>query len=307
MTAKQDKPDVPVHPLIRTALRALDQQLAVLRTAPGKYYDERTPGCPAKAELAAFAAVPAKARVHQQGLWGQCFQLARLITANMYDHANALRKLLSGDELPLFAHTTLMRTACEGAVIVGHLLDPSIGYDVRLLRGAALRVDSTRSEKKTVEGFPAALRQAIGGRADLAYDDLVRRMDLAGIAFNPDTGTLRLGAQEVRTSLKVSKLVTEQFPDRPGAYSLGSGHAHSLASALSTKVSHETTDVVELTADVGEIGGAAMLTVESLAMAIAAWAAYHGHSGDAEAKAARRWVKALDVHMTDHYQQLRRP
>lgn len=307
MTAKQDNPDTPVHPLVRTALRALEQQLAVFEVAPAKYFAERTQTSPARVELDAFSAMRTASGTHQQGLWAQSLQLARLIIANMFDHANALRKVLSIDGLPLFAHLTLARTTCEGAVIVGHLLDPSISYDVRLLRGTALRVDSSRSQKNTVATFPDALRQALGGRADLEYDDLLKRMDLAGIAFNPHSGTLSLGGHEVRTSLKISTLVAEKFPHRPGAYSLGSGPAHSLANALSAKVQNETNEVVHFAADVGDIGAAVMLTVESLAMAVAALATYHGQSGDAEAKAARQRVKALDVRIVEHYRQLRQP
>lgn len=51
------------------------------------------------------------------------------------DHAEAWRLLAAGEDLPTFAHFTLLRSVAEGAVIARWLVDKAVDSDERLRRG----------------------------------------------------------------------------------------------------------------------------------------------------------------------------
>jgi len=102
------------------------------RTAPAE-------GCPWEVDVAAANGAADHVRAAQQRLLEWCQHQARLIYVNGHDHLTSMSRLLGSDGgMSLFAHVTLSRSVCEAAVRHSWLLDPSISYEERITRSAAM-------------------------------------------------------------------------------------------------------------------------------------------------------------------------
>lgn len=304
MTAKQADPNAPVPQVIRSSRVALANQLETLALAPGRFFAAQIAGSPMKTDTLASNTAPAKYREYRRQLHAQTLHLSRLVTANVHDHVESLLQIISGGSLPLFSHFSLARPAQEAAAYVAYLLDPAIDFEQRILRGAALLFGDARSDKSVVETFDPRLQKAIGSRPDDRIDRLRKQIGDAGIAFINQESSLQLGQQTARMSLRMTDLVDATFPRRTSAYRIGSGSIHSLPGTLASKVTTMSPEEVMFTADVGDIGTAAMLCLEAVGVVIAAFAAYYGHDGEAEARATRTRVGVIDRLVQEHYQRL---
>ncbi|HEY6314800.1 MAG TPA: hypothetical protein VIY52_28915 [Streptosporangiaceae bacterium] len=75
---------------------------------------------------------------------------------NAYDHLLSLGRLLGSDgAMSLYAHTTLSRSVCEAAVRHAWLLDPSISYEERITRSAAMLVANAETRLAGAREIPA--------------------------------------------------------------------------------------------------------------------------------------------------------
>lgn len=227
--------------------------------------------------------------------------------ANLYDHGYSLKRLVDGPQLPMYSHLTLARVSCESAAIVHYLLDQKISYDERVLRGSALILDSHGELLRQLEAQPDAVRQAIGsGPAD---DDAVFRSRLtkAGIEVGRTRRgqrrefELRLNGTSALLRPVLRDLVMLHFPDRPAVYSMQSGSVHSSSWLLKSLAVHSDSESLVLRAHPSETASAVLVTLEAIGVAVAAYARYYGHDGEAEARLTRKRVKAIDNALLDYW------
>lgn len=292
--------------LIRAACAALEGQLKMLETAPDKYFDACTdPGSPRLSDLAAMKLTPHKLSAHQRRLWQQSNHLARLTMANLSDHGNALLQLLRSGDLPLFAHMTLARPTAEAAVIVTHLLDRSIAYEERLIRGAALLLQNAVAQKTLAQDFPPDAQKVLGPAADAELKTIRSQINRAGIAVEFDKRgkecRLRLGSKVAPMKLEFTSRVATLFPKRPGAYRVASGTIHSSPRALNARVSTSTSAGVGFVTSVGEIGGAVTLVLEAIGIVLVAYAGYNGQTGEDEARLTRQRITHITKFMAEYF------
>ena len=75
---------------------------------------------------------------------------------NAYDHLVSMGRLLGSDgAMSLYAHTTLSRSVCEAAVRHAWLLDPSISYEQRITRSAAMLFANAENRLTGARQIPA--------------------------------------------------------------------------------------------------------------------------------------------------------
>ena len=292
--------------LVRAACAALEGQLKMLEIAPDKYFDACTdPASPRLLDLAAMKLTPHRLSTHQRRLWQKSNHLARLTMANLSDHGNALLQLLRSGDLPLFAHMTLARPTAEAAVIVTHLLDRNIGYEERLIRGAALLFENARAQKTLSQDFPPEAQKVLGPAADAELKAIRHQIDRAGITVELDRGgkehRLRLGSYVAPMKLEFTNKVATLFPKRPGAYRVASGPIHSSPRALNARVSTSTSAGVGFVTSLGEIGGAVTLVLEAVGIVLDAYAGYNGQSGEKEARLTRQRITIITGFMAQYF------
>ncbi|WP_194909027.1 hypothetical protein [Catenulispora rubra] len=302
MTAKYSIPGAPI-PLIRAARDELEAQLAMFKRAPEEYFKHRPSNCPNSTELAFFDLVPDKVRPSQHRLWMQTLNLTRLLATNVYDHVNSLRNVLSEQEIPLFAHLTIGRPACESTATIMYLLDTGIGAQTRLTRGSALLYADAKHQTALAAEYPPAVRPQMEATAQKEFDQLKGEIDAAAITVEKDKSKkdfkLVLGHHSALMKPNLTKLVTDAFPDRPGAYRITSGAIHGSHQTLNALTTNTTADQVMFQADLAEVGALVSLAIEATGKTLAAFAAYYGVGGEAEARATLQRVDIMNGHIRD--------
>jgi hypothetical protein len=73
-----------------------------------------------------------------------------LLTATALDHVQALEKCITGQPLPHYVPMTLARSVLEAVVQFCYLTGCDLDAESRLIRGAAVLLDSARNEEAAV-------------------------------------------------------------------------------------------------------------------------------------------------------------
>ncbi|NJP27202.1 hypothetical protein FLW53_23975 [Microbispora sp. SCL1-1] len=166
---------------------------------------------------------------------------AELAIANMLDHLHALRRTVDRDEVPLFAHTSVMRTVVEAAAIACRWYDPSASTVVRLLRAAVGHRYDAEQDKKGCDALPDHLPYTAQARQEARnrFDDARKLIAEAGITegLGRDGKTVAHlvwhDGTKIPTKIEWSGEVATLFPDLPNIYQIGSGAIHSVPWHLS--------------------------------------------------------------------------
>ncbi|MGC5387674.1 hypothetical protein ACPXCJ_24545 [Micromonospora chalcea] len=316
MTVRVPDPASPDLIVVRRAVRALDQELAALQEEVERYGRDPQPSCLHLAEGAAWRQAPAHTqRAHRRRLRQDVLAYARLATVSVIDHLWAVRQLLAvPGYLPLFAYATAGRAACEAAAKVGYLLNETIGYETRLLRGAVLLREDAESRMKAAKALPEDFPVAGMAVRDAQYlwNVITGRISRAGIIEICNSGgkPIRLqipGLPGRGEPIKVvlSDLVSAAFPDRPNLYRQASGTAHSAPWMLSDAVVSSPGPHLELTPDILGIGATALVCIDAGSVVSAAYAAYYGHDPAPAVRARKVRTTALDLCMNDWFSRRR--
>jgi hypothetical protein len=237
-------------------------------------------------------------------------RLSRLIFVNVFDHLGAMSRVLSStDSITLYSHETLVRVACEGAARIGYLLDPAVGFDVRLLRTGVLELADADAQVATVRSVAAArpeLAHAVD-RAIKRREGLLGQLERSGMTVRmkgQKPTHLELGdpACIVPCKLNLTGLVEQHFPGRPGSYRSASGIVHSNPWTLGDTVSSSplTAELV-LEPDIMGIGAATIIAIDASIVITASYAQYYGHDPESAARASRLRAHALDVLMQEYF------
>jgi len=152
------------------------------------------------------------------------------------DHMLGLQKCLEGKPEVCFCTLSLSRGVLDAATRVCYLLDPVITLEVRLLRGAALLLDSSEEEMTAVKDLPphdapmpSAQKVVASIHANVQGWIALAGMDLRSGPRNRPTGIAwDSSSKAVPLKVNVSSESGKYFPDVPAAYRMASGAAHSL-------------------------------------------------------------------------------
>jgi hypothetical protein len=155
----------------------------------------------------------------------------RLATTAL-DHVLALGKCIAGRPLPHYASMTLARSVLEAVVQFCYLTDCEIDADSRLIRGAAVLLDSARQEQTAVRGMrPSGLPP---GTVDLVTS-MRSNVEAWIVAAGMEIQTVGKSKRVVLSwpqggSVNLSVNVTDELPKYissvESAYRVGSGAAH---------------------------------------------------------------------------------
>jgi hypothetical protein len=101
-------------------------------------------------------ALSARSKKARAGWWilEEMIRQGSRITSSAADHMLGLEKCMDGKPETQFCTMTLGRGVLDAATRVCYLLDPVIALEMRLLRGAALLLDSSEEEVTAVKDLP---------------------------------------------------------------------------------------------------------------------------------------------------------
>lgn len=183
-------------------------------------------------------ALSARSKRVQARRWilDEIIRQASRITSSAADHMLGLQKSLEGKPEAQFCTMTLGRGVIDAATRICFLLDPAVALDMRLLRGAALLLDSSEEEVTAVRDLPpfeapmpqaektvTSIRDNVQGWIILAGMDIRTgpKRKPTGIAW--DTVS-----KPVSLKINVSSESVKYFPDVPAVYRMTSGVAHAM-------------------------------------------------------------------------------
>lgn len=298
--------------VVRRAVRALGLERAALKDEVERYGQDPQPGCPYLVENLAWRVAPRHTqRAHRRRLWQDVMLYARIVTVNVMDHLWAAQRLLDvTDELPLYAHMTVGRVVCEAAAKAAHLLDPTIDYETRLLRGAVVLLDDVDSRVKAAKALPGSLPVTPDAltEAERSSQALRNRIASAGITEVPGAhgrpAWLQFSDRNGRVPLKLQliSLVETSFPHRPNLYRHTSGVVHSAPWMLADAVtSTRMVPHLQLSPDILGIGATALTCLDAAGVLSGAYASYYGHDASAATTARQLRTRAMDVCMNEWF------
>ena len=239
---------------------------------------------------------PHRCGAHQRRLWLDSRQLTRILLTNMIDHLSAAVRLLDGPGIFLWAQSSVTRVACEAAVKIAYLLDPSISYDLRITRAAGLLIHSADEKVKaasrvTVVVFDAEDRARSEKNALL---DRVRRAGIGASAGSAKPLTSPSG-QEVQRNPRVTELMDRYYPERPALYQQTSAVVHSTVwTLISAIASAPSTPELILQPDLLEIGATTLAAIDAACLASTMISEYYGCDPQPASARSRRRATAID-------------
>ncbi|GAA2522918.1 hypothetical protein [Pilimelia columellifera] len=299
-------------PVLRTAVRSIDQELAAFDTELQQYRNRPKDGSPYLADEAEWngsdnVVSAARREIHSEGL----HHLA-LMVENVKDHLVALRAVLDvGDKAartPLYAHMTIGRVAYEAAAKIAYLLDPKLDSRQRLLRAAIIAREDAINGAKAARTVPDRLLHIAKPGIDAAMkrvQDLSDRLSRAEVSelTGKDQKTVAYlginGGVQQPVSVKNANLVADAFPEKAGLYQYGSGVTHSWRWMLGDA---EVGDGL-LGPDLLGIGALVQTCVKAAGIVSTAYATYFGYNSEESDSRRRLRVRALEVWMEEHVQQ----
>lgn len=300
--------------LVAKCHQALEQEAAALKEHVERCANDPQPGAVFTADQAAWKSTPnhrhraGRRRVMQHG-WKQ----ARLLHVAAFDHLVTLERVLGADgALPVYAHATLSRSACEAAVRLSWHLDASADYETRIARSAVALHDSALNQLKGARQIPRTLPTQLRSRlvenAQAEHDRVMKLIDSAGMTRVPDargrrTAWIESADSGTKTPVKldIGPLMDRLLPDSPGWYNLSSGVAHSATWMLrDAVVSGENELYLRLQPNLLDLASAVQSAISASALIIETYARYYGHDPDPLADRSRQRRRMLDPWITDH-------
>ena len=282
--------------LFRQARRSLRLQREAMVPLLESYAKNPQPASPFREDLRSLPSRRQSAQARRWILTEACRQASRIF-GNVSDHLAGLEKCLTGDPEPLFCPMTLTRAALEGAVRVCYLLDCSHGLDTRLLRGAAMLLDSALAEVTAVGEIPAD--RTLAGAQEIVSrmrDNVQGWIGAAGICVRIDRRDRPCGmawdqvGKNIPLKINLSNESARYFPDVPAAYRFGSGVAHSSPWML-----HDPDD---RPGTVYMAGAAVITCLLSLSKLAETFGRYYGHDPARRITSCLHHRRALDLTLT---------
>ena len=294
--------DLP--PIIVTARKLLLKSLDQFEASRGRYEAEEPRTSRHRKEQAFFARGKDARATAKRQVWQAGNTAASYAALSAVDHIRCTAALFSGTRVPLYAPSTLARGACEAAALVRHFMDKQIDTELQLLRFGASILYDHRERIRGVGKFPpdlSAARTSILAEHEAERDAFVQRLADCGFTVAGQNLQSKSG---VTVSIRPSfaKLADELLPSRGPYYNSLSGIAHGRPWALFGVASGTDADGVPgVTANLLELGAAALLELEVIAVLDALWAEYYGADPEPAARRYRTQVQAVDVAMKDAF------
>jgi hypothetical protein len=324
MTVRPPSAGIPLPSLVTKCRRALEQEARDLKGALDANADHSpsTSGNLFGDDVAAATKAGRKVRDGQLKIlmWGHYH--ARLTYVNAYDHLSSMARLLGSDgAMSLYAHTTLSRSVAEAAVRHAWLLDPSISYEKRITRYAAVAYYGAENKLKgarqsLVREGTQQVRELLINKASAELDQVRDLIDQAGMDLGLDKKgkevvriELRGSDVKVPTKFETGPLMEELLADSPGWYLLSSGIAHSAPWVLDSAVVGDRTDPeLSLTPDLLEVAAASQTAISASALILERHANYFGFDPEPYTRKSRTRRSMLDTLMREQaFKQARSP
>jgi hypothetical protein len=313
MTVRPPSAEVKLPHLVSKSRRALELEARGLKAA----LDDYASGTPAAAcqhqvDIASAKSADRRLRKPQHHLLAAGQHQARLMLVNAYDHLVSMGRLLGSDgAMSLYAHTTLSRSVCEAAVRHAWLLDPSISYEQRITRSAAMLFANAENRLTGARQIPArnlgtSTVQRLIDNCAAEYDQVCRLIDRAGIDLTLDRNGKKIAGLELRSpavkvpvKLDIGPLISSLLPDSPGWYRISSGIAHSAAWVLHDAIAGTSGPDLALTPDLMEVAAAAESAISASALIIERHATYYGYDPEPRVRQSKQRRAMLDVLMRE--------
>jgi hypothetical protein len=285
-------------PVIRRSARSLRQQREVLEQVARAFATESQPGSPCLEDRRALAPRRRTTAARAWILAETCRQASR-ITSNVTDHIAGLERCLAGDLAPVYSPMTLSRAVLDGCARVCHVLDSDASLETRLLRGAALLLDSSQEELAAVRTLPPD-RPPMPGALKVVtrmHGNTCGWITSAGMDIRSDRGGRVTGlawgtaGKAVPVKINVSSEAERYFPEVPAAYRMGSGIAHSAPWMLH--------DVDDLPSIIYMIGAVALVCLNCCIKVVEAYAWYYGHDSVEQTRSGMLRCQAVTNALTD--------
>jgi hypothetical protein len=313
MTVRPPSAEVKLPHLVSKSRRALELEARGLKAALDDYASG-TPAasCQHQVDIASAKSADRRLRKAQQHLLAAGQHQARLMFVNAYDHLVSMGRLLGSDgAMSLYAHTTLSRSVCEAAVRHAWLLDPSISYEQRITRSAAMLFANAENRLTGARQIPArnlgtSTVQRLIDNCAAEYDQVCRLIDQAGMDLALDRNGKKIAGVELRSpavkvpvKLDIGPLISSLLPDSPGWYRISSGIAHSAAWVLHDAIAGTSGPDLALTPDLMEVAAAAESAISASALIIERHATYYGYDPEPRVRQSRQRRAMLDVLMRE--------
>lgn len=320
MTVRPSAPGETLPELVLTAHRILTEEGEGLRAGLADFSADPLPGCPQELDGQAWSQDTSSQGEQRRKLLGLTQHQARLIIVNAYDHLLTVARALGGDgAMSLFAHTSLSRVVCEAAARFAWILDPDIGSEERIMRGAAALLASADERLRSVMRVPAMqfsprMRQTMIDNCNAERDSTRALISGAGVTLvrsgdGKKVTRLDLKAPKVRVpvNLDVTELMANVLPDSPSWYNISSSVTHSYFWGLRDAVSSAAGEPLAMTPDLLDVGAAAQCAISASGLIIAKCASYYGHDPKPHLQRSADHRAALDPYMQRIALSRRRP
>lgn len=195
---------------------------------------------------------------------------------------------------------TLGRSVLDAATRVCYLLDPVIGLEMRLLRGAALLLDSSEEEVTAVRDLPPfeapmphAQKTVISIRDNVQDWITLAGMNIrTGPKGKPNGIAWETASKAVPLKINVSGESAKYFPDVPAAYRMASGVAHGVPWMLHDPGDRPSSVLMAQAAALAAIGGCIKIGQR--------YAEYYGHDFSRDEDLGMLRCKAITLATHDY-------
>jgi len=241
----------------------------------------------------------------RQRLWRQVQLDCMHMAVNVADHLRAVALLLSQPDVgvPVYAHTTAARAAIESATNVAYILDRDHPFELRFARGIAFLINNSREACRAASRVPGnAYMLAPGPAATRSHESLLAFIAHAKVelvpARNGDPKGVRVtpGGPVAPTTVKMTDLVPERYPNMPALYNLMSGVTHGMPYRLSSNAQFDNRRA-RWDPDPLDVGGSVLAAVNAAHTVLAAHAWHRGRDDDPAITTTRNRIAAVDQAM----------
>jgi hypothetical protein len=291
----------PGEEVYRKATRCLRLQREALAKQLGRFDGNPRRDSPCYRDRNALSARSKKARA-KRWILDEMIRQASRITSSAADHMLGLEKCMDGKPETQFCTMTLGRGVLDAATRVCYLLDPVITLEMRLLRGAALLLDSSEEEVTAVKDLP--LHEAPMPHAQKTVMSIRNNVQdwitLAGMNIRtgprgkPNGIAWDTASKPVPLKINVSSESAKYFPDVPAAYRMTSGVAHGMPWMLHDPGDRPSSVLMAQAAALAAMGGCIKIGQR--------YAEYYGHDFSRDEDLGMLRCKAITLAARDYVQ-----
>jgi hypothetical protein len=287
--------------LYHKAARSLRLQREALAKQIGRFDSNPQRDSPCCRDRNALSARSKRAQA-RRWILDEMIRQASRITSSAADHVLGLEKCLEGKPEAQFCTMTLGRGVLDAATRVCYLLDPVIALDLRLLRGAALLLDSSEEEVTAVGDLPpyeapmphaqkvvTSIRDNVQGWINLAGMDI-----RTGPKRKPNGIAWDMASKSVPLKINVSSESAKYFSDIPAAYRMSSGVAHGMPWMLHDPDDRPSSVLMAQAAALAALGGCIKIGQR--------YAGYYGHDFSRDEDLGMVRCKAITLAAHDYVQ-----